>query len=80
MPENRPPLPVERERSTESATRSNGAGETPALPACSNCLTVRIHKVGIQVGPSTKGGRNVLTLYDGVLLGGSFTSFRMTWL
>jgi hypothetical protein len=27
-------------------------------------LNVRVHKVGIQVGPSTKGGRNVLTLYD----------------
>jgi hypothetical protein len=38
-----PPLPVEKERSTESVTRSNGAGTTQrapaALPACSNCVT-----------------------------------------
>jgi hypothetical protein len=32
-------------------------------------LRVRIHKVGIQVGPSTKRGRNVLTLYDRCVAG-----------
>jgi hypothetical protein len=41
-----------------------------ALPSLANYLTVRIHKIGIQVGPSTKGGRNVLTLYDGHVAGG----------
>ncbi len=39
MPENHPRLPVERECSTESAARSNGAGKMPALPACSNCVS-----------------------------------------
>jgi hypothetical protein len=36
----------------------------PAVPASFNCVTVRIDKVGIQVGPSTKGGRYVPILYD----------------
>ncbi len=47
--------------------RREGAGTAQrapaALPAFTNSVTVRIHKVGIQVGPSTKGGCNVLTLY-----------------
>jgi hypothetical protein len=48
-------------------------------------IYVRIDKVGIQVSPSTKGGRNVLTLYARRVAGWiplrslrRFTAFRMT--